>query len=342
MSIRVLVVDDSALVRQVLGEILNEADDITVVGTAADPYIARHKIKTLEPDVLTLDVEMPRMDGLKFLGHLMRLHPMPVVMVSTLTRAGAEATMSALALGAFDFLPKPSVHTAEGLREYAQTLRAKVRAAAASRPARIAVPCVPLPASLLGTRAAGRLIALGASTGGTEALRAVLASFPAQTPPVVLAQHIPPAFSAAFARRLHASSALRVLEASEGEALLAGHAYLAPGGTHLRVAREAGGWICRLGGDAPVNRHRPSVDVLFESVALAAGRAAVGALLTGMGSDGARGLLAMREAGASTFAQDEASSIVWGMPGSAVRLGAVQGVLPLDAIAERILLAAST
>jgi len=339
--IRVLVVDDSALVRRLLVELLSEDPGIEVVGTAPDPYVARQKIKSLDPDVLTLDVEMPRMDGLKFLGNLMRLRPMPVVMVSTLTQKGAEVTMSALALGAFDFVPKPVVDTERGLRLYAGELREKVLAAAASRPRVIDAEQAKVASMAAGFRGTDRLIALGASTGGTEALRLVLSQLPPDAPPVVLAQHIPGAFSAAFAQRLDAASPMHVCQAEHGMPITPGHAYVAPGGLHLRVERDGARWRCALGEDEPVNRHRPSVDVLFDSVARAAGRNGIGALLTGMGNDGASGLLAMREAGAATFAQDEASSVVWGMPGSAVRLGAVQGVLPLDRIAERLVAAAS-
>lgn len=339
MTVRVLVVDDSALVRQLLTEILSSDPEIEVVGTAADPYIARDKIKQLKPDVLTLDVEMPRMDGLKFLENLMRLHPMPVVMVSSLTEKGAEVTMAALALGAIDFVTKPKINVEKGLREYGRELVEKVKAAARARVAsarrhedRPAIPAIPAT-----FRTTDRLIALGASTGGTEALRYVLTQFPPNAPAVVIAQHIPGGFSRAFAQRLDRETALTVYEASDGQPITPGHAYVAPGGYHLRVARSGARWYCRIGDDEPVNRHRPSVDVLFRSVAEAAGRNAVAAILTGMGDDGARGMLALREAGAYTLAQDEASSVVWGMPGSAVRLGAVMDIVPLDQIAGRLL-----
>lgn len=336
--VRVLVVDDSALVRQLMTEILSADPGIEVVGTAADPLIARQKIKQLAPDVLTLDVEMPRMDGLTFLQNLMRLRPMPVVMVSTLTAAGADTTLEALALGAVDFATKPSVDVATGLAAYADVLRAKVREAAratvryleteASDDARY----TPVP-----YRSTDRIIAIGASTGGTEAIRAVLGSLPADAPPVVIAQHIPASFSGPFAERLDRHSRLAVREAVDGDAVLPGHAYVAPGGQHLRVQRSGARWLCRLGDDAPVNGHRPSVDVLFDSVARAAGARASAALLTGMGEDGARGLLALREAGAATLAQDQATSVVWGMPGAAVARGAAGEVVPLARVAERLL-----
>ncbi len=339
MAIRVLIVDDSALVRQLLTEILDADPDIEVVGAAADPYIARDKIKQLNPDVLTLDVEMPRMDGLSFLENLMRLRPMPVVMVSSLTEKGADVTMAALELGAIDFVTKPRLDVERGLREYGGELIDKVKAAARAR-----VACArrhELPARtgpIVGTyRTTDRLIAIGASTGGTEAIRAVLQQFPPNAPAVVIAQHIPGGFSRAFAQRLDRESALTVYEASDGQPITPGHAYVAPGGFHLRVERSGARWFCRVGQDEPVNRHRPSVDVLFDSVASAAGKNAVAAILTGMGDDGARGMLALREAGAYTLAQDESSSVVWGMPGSAVRLGAATDVLPLEQVAGRLL-----
>jgi len=336
--VRVLVVDDSALIRQLMAELLEADPGITVVGTAADPYIARDKIKQLSPDVLTLDVEMPRMDGLTFLRNLMRLRPMPVVMVSTLTEAGAQVTLDALALGAVDFVAKPKLDVERGLTDYAALLVEKVKHAAQARVARIA----PGPPGAqyegpLGYPATDRLLAIGASTGGTEAIRELLSWMPADAPATVIVQHIPAAFSGPFAERLDRSSRMTVLEARDHQPLLAGHAYVAPGGRHLRVVRSGARWHCRLHDDDPVRGHRPSVDVLFESVAAHAGGNASAALLTGMGDDGARGLLALRKAGANTFAQDEATSVVWGMPGAAVALGAATEVLPLSQIANRLL-----
>ena len=339
---RVLIVDDSALVRQVLTEILAADPAIEVVGTAADPLLAREKIKRLNPDVLTLDVEMPRMDGLAFLENLMRLHPMPVVMVSSLTERGADTTLQALALGAVDFVAKPKLDVARGLDAYAEEIRSKVKMAARSRVRAIAAgprrPAQrPASAASLGFRTTDRLIAIGASAGGTEALRVVLEAMPADAPAIVMTQHLPASFSTAFAERLDRHSAMSVREASDGEAILPGHAYLPAGGRHLRVIRDGARWRCRVDDGVPVNLHKPAVDVLFRSVAASAGANAVGVILTGMGEDGARGLLEMKQAGATTLAQDEASSVVWGMPGSAVRLGAADEVLPLDRIAERIL-----
>jgi two-component system chemotaxis response regulator CheB len=336
--IKVLVIDDSALVRQLMSEILASDPGIRVVGTAADPYIAREKIKQLAPDVLTLDVEMPRMDGLTFLQNLMRLRPMPVVMVSTLTEAGAQVTLDALALGAVDFVAKPKLDVARGLGAYAADLIEKVRTAARARVATLSTnAAAPAPAAPIAYRTTDRLLAIGASCGGTEAIREVLAQMPADAPATVIAQHIPGSFSGAFAQRLDRNTRMTVREVREDQPLLAGHAYVAPGGRHLRVYRSGARWHCRLSDDAPVRRHRPSVDVLFESVAQQAGANASAALLTGMGDDGARGLLALRQAGATTFAQDEATSLVWGMPGAAVALGAAQEVLPLSQIAQRLL-----
>ncbi|MCC5869376.1 MAG: chemotaxis response regulator protein-glutamate methylesterase [Gammaproteobacteria bacterium] len=350
--IRVLVVDDSALIRKLLTAMLNDAPDIEVVGTAGDPYIARERIKQLSPDVLTLDVEMPRMDGVTFLRNLMRLHPMPVVMVSSLTEKGADVTLDALALGAFDFVSKPKLDVEAGLELLADELRAKVRAAAGARVRALhaasagastgtATGAVSNPRTLplrrRHLRTTDQLLAIGASTGGTEAIQQVLCALPPDAPGVVITQHIPPRFSAAFARRVDALAAISVKEAEDGEVVLPGHAYIAPGGRHLRIQRSGGRYLCRIGDDEPVNRHRPSVDVLFDSLAEAAGPNVCAALLTGMGADGARGLLALREAGATTIAQDQPSSVVWGMPGEAVKLGAAGAVLPLGDIAAALL-----
>ena len=333
--VKVLVVDDSALMRQLLAELLGGDPGIAVVGAAADAYAARAMIKRLAPDVVTLDIAMPGMDGLTFLRNLMRLRPMPVVMVSTLTAQGAPAGLEALALGAVDVLAKPQPLGASDLGAYAASLCAKVKAAAQAR-LQLPQPAPP-PLAAYGLPGERRLLAIGASAGGTEAIRALLAAMPADAPPTVIVQHIPASFSAAFAERLDRHSVMRVLQLDADQPLRPGHAYLAPGGHHLRVVRSGGQWWGRLGSDPPQRRHRPSVDVLFESVAASAGAQAAAALLTGMGDDGARGLLALREAGALTIAQDEASSLVWGMPGAAVALGAACEVLPLSQIAARLL-----
>jgi two-component system chemotaxis response regulator CheB len=338
-KVRVLVVDDSALVRKLLSAMLDSDPGIEVVGVAADPLIAREKIKQLEPDVLTLDVEMPRMDGLTFLENLMRLRPMPVVMVSSLTEQGAEVTLQALELGAVDFVTKPKLDLARGMAAYAGELAAKIKAAAGARvrqrDAAAAPPPVRCARRPFGTTE--KIIAIGASTGGTEAIREVLEQMPADAPAVLIVQHIPLAFSGAFAARMDKHSAMAVCQAEDGQQVVPGHCYIAPGDRHLLLRRNGARYVCALSEAPPENRHRPSVDVLFRSVAEQAGGNAVAALLTGMGEDGARGMLAMQRAGAATVAQDEASSVVWGMPGAAVKLGAARQVLPLPAIAERLL-----
>ena len=343
---RVLIVDDSAVVRQMLSEILASDPGIEVVGTAADPLLAREKIKRLAPDVITLDVEMPRMDGLAFLENLMRLHPLPVVMISSLTERGADTTLQALALGAVDFVSKPKLDVARGLQAYADEIIGKVKMAARSRVRTLARPVAPRvtlgtvappPARSIQFRTTDRLIAIGASAGGTEALRVVLEGMPADAPAVVLTQHLPATFSTAFAERLDRHSAMSVREASDGEAVLPGHAYLPPGGKHLRVIRDGARWRCRIDDGPAVNRHKPAVDVLFRSVAESAGANAIGAILTGMGDDGARGLLELKNAGAPTLVQDEATSVVWGMPGAAFKLGAAEEQVPLERIAERLM-----
>lgn len=352
--IRVLIVDDSALMRSLLTELLSSDPEIEVVGSARDPYVARDKIKELEPDVLTLDVEMPRMDGLTFLRNLMRLHPMPVVMVSTRTAAGADAAIEALEIGAFDVVAKPESGVADDLELQRDELVAKVKAAArargrrrppATRPFARARPVAlgpkrlgsSLPPPTRGMIAGARIITIGASTGGTEALREVITHLPADAPPVLVAQHMPPGFTTSFAKRLDDLSEVTVVEAEDGQHVRGGTVYIAPGQRHLRLVRTATGLVCRLDDGPPVNRHRPSVDVLFASVAEVAGRSAVGALLTGMGEDGARGLHLLRGAGAPIFVQDEATSVVWGMPGAAVKLGPVDAILPIEAIAEELL-----
>ena len=341
-KVRVLVVDDSALIRQLLKEILESDAGIEVVGAAPDPYIAREKIKALNPDVLTLDVEMPRMDGVTFLRNLMRLRPMPVVMVSSLTEQGAEVTLEAMEIGAIDFVTKPKLDVREGMEAYAGEIIAKVKAAARARPRPYqpepgkAAEQRPRPARKPVFRTTDSIIAVGASTGGTEAIKELLVALPPDTPGMVITQHIPAAFSAPFAKRMDGVSAMTVCEAEDGQQILPGHVFIAPGDRHLRVERSGARYLCRLDDGPPVNRHKPSVDVLFHSVAEQVGQNAVGVLLTGMGDDGARGLLALKEAGAHTIAQDEASSVVWGMPGEAVKLGAAHQVLPLGRIAHAV------
>jgi two-component system chemotaxis response regulator CheB len=351
-KIRVLVVDDSALVRQILVEILKSAPDIEVVGTANDPFMARERIKELNPDVLTLDVEMPRMDGLTFLQNLMRLRPMPVVMISSLTERGAETTLKALELGAVDFVSKPKADVAGTLTSFSEEILEKIRAAAVARVigrSPVLAPVAPpkhsadaiLPAAAANARrmlrTTDRIIALGSSTGGTEAIREVLMGLPADCPAVVIVQHIPEAFSLPFTRRMDSVAAMSVVEPVDGQQIKPGHVYIAPGGKHLLVERDGAHYRCRINAGPPVNRHRPSVDVLFRSVAQNVGPNAVGVILTGMGDDGARGLKEMHDAGAPTIAQDEASSVVWGMPGAAVKAGGVGDILPLSRVAEAIM-----
>jgi len=339
-KIRVLCVDDSALVRGLMTEIINSHDDMEVVAVAPDPLVARELIKQHNPDVLTLDVEMPRMDGLDFLEKLMRLRPMPVVMVSSLTERGGETTLRALELGAIDFVTKPKLGIRHGMLEYAELIADKIRAAARARlrPVSAAMQAAP-PVRLRSPFASSeKLVMVGASTGGTEAIREVLRPLPPDSPAILVTQHMPAGFTRSFAQRLDALCAVTVREAAHGERVLPGHVYLAPGGdTHMKLGRSGANYVNELEASEPVNRHRPSVDVLFRSAAEAAGANAIGVILTGMGRDGAAGLLAMRQAGAHTLAQDEASCVVFGMPREAIALGAADEVVPLAAMSERIL-----
>lgn len=340
--IRVLVVDDSAFMRQLLKELLSQDAAIDVVGVAADPLVAWDKIGKLTPQVLTLDVEMPRMDGLSFLEKLMRERPMPAIMVSSLTEAGCATTLRALELGAVDFVTKPQRDGRDTLPEFARDVIDRIKGAVSSRlrpcrpvsaPARPKHPWVATPAPKMPSP----IVAIGASTGGTEAIKEVLLDLPADSPGIVIVQHMPPKFTRAFAERLDRVCPVAVKEAEDGDRVLLGRALIAPGDRHLRLACEGANFVVRLGEDLPVNRHRPSVDVLFRSCAEVAGAAAVGVLLTGMGEDGARGLLHMRQAGAATLAQDAETCVVFGMPRAAIALGAVEQVLPLHRLAECIM-----
>lgn len=349
--IKVLVVDDSALVRSLLTKMIGDAPDMEVVGTAANPYLARDRIKALAPHVITLDVEMPKMDGLTFLRNLMRLRPMPVVMVSSLTERSAEVTLQALEIGAVDFVTKPKIDLSHTLADYTEELRSKIRHAARATVRRFVRPVDPPPshnADAVLPRAAGshfrttdKIIALGASTGGTEAIREVLLGLPSDAPGIVIAQHIPPGFSTAFAERLDRQTSLCVKEAEDGDPVIPGHAFVAPGDRHLLLTRSGARYVCRLSDAAPVNRHRPSVDVLFRSVLQSAGCNAVAAILTGMGADGAEGMVELAASGVFTIAQDEESSVVWGMPGETVKRGGAAKVLPLGKIAAGLLRAAA-
>lgn len=343
-KIRVLVVDDSLLLRKAIARALEQDPMIEVAGMAKDAYEARELIKQLNPDVLTLDIEMPGMNGLTFLANLMRLRPMPVIMVSAHTKHGAEVTMDALDLGAVDYVPKPEGGAGLNLDSYANELIEKVKAAASAPIRRLADQRARHDRQVGAPRKGNarladpsRVIAIGASTGGTEAVRVVLEGLPAEIPGVVITQHIPASFSAHFAERLNRSSALTVKEAEDGEPIRPGFAYVAPGHLHLMVKRVGGMLSCVLSDGPPVCKHKPSVDVLFDSVAKAVGNRAVGVLMTGMGKDGAEGLLHMRQAGAVTIAQDEKTSVVWGMPGEAVRRGAAERIVPLPKLADEIL-----
>ncbi|MBS1154125.1 MAG: cheB [Proteobacteria bacterium] len=342
-KIRVLVVDDSALIRHLLTDIINRYPDLEVVGAASDPLIAREMIRTLNPDVLTLDVEMPKMDGLEFLERLMRLRPMPVVMISTLTARGSEVTLRALELGAVDFISKPRVDVQHGLAEYANLIAEKIRTAAVARIKR--QPAAPLqqPRALpsSGIRSgstAEKLIVIGASTGGVEAIRHILMQLPASSPAILITQHMPEGFTHSFANRLDGLCQISVKEARHGEQILPGCAYIAPGGAnHMLLRTSASRYFIDLQPSEPVNRHRPSVDVLFRSVAASKlGKCTLGVILTGMGKDGALGMREMHDAGVYTLAQDEASCVVYGMPKEAVTAGGVDEVLPLEDMAQRI------
>ncbi|KAF0802812.1 chemotaxis-specific protein-glutamate methyltransferase [Alcanivorax xiamenensis] len=336
-KIRVLCVDDSALIRDLMREIINGHPDMEVVAVAPDPLVARDLIKQHNPDVLTLDVEMPRMDGLDFLERLMRLRPMPVLMVSSLTQAGSEITLRALELGAVDFIEKPSLGIRSGMLDYSELIAEKIRATARSRPRRAndnRTPPTKLKAPIISSE---KLVILGASTGGTEAIREVLSPLPPNSPAILIAQHMPGGFTRSFAERLNRLSAVTVKEGEHGERVLPGHVYIAPGDAHMLLARSGANYVIHLDGGPPVNRHRPSVDVLFRSAARHAGRNAIGVLLTGMGKDGAGGLLAMREAGAHTLAQDQDTSLVFGMPREAIALDAAIEVLPLNQVAPRLM-----
>jgi two-component system chemotaxis response regulator CheB len=349
MSIKVLIIDDSALIRSLLTEIINKQPDMVVVGTAPDPLVAREKIKALNPDVLTLDVEMPKMDGLAFLEKLMRLRPTPVVMVSSLTEKSSAITLHALELGAFDFVTKPKVDICNGLQEYAEELTDKIRGASKARlrqpVPRHAVPIsvsqknnadVVLPAEHHVFATTEKVILVGASTGGTEALKEFLVDLPADCPAILITQHMPETFTKTFAKRLDGLCRISVKEADHGERVLPGHAYLAPGNRHLLLKRSGANYMTELSDGPPVSRHRPSVDVLFRSGANCAGKNAIGVIMTGMGDDGAAGMLEMYQAGAHTLAQDEASCVVFGMPKEAIARGGVAEVVPLQEMSKRL------
>ncbi|MEX1168345.1 MAG: chemotaxis response regulator protein-glutamate methylesterase [Hydrogenophaga sp.] len=346
-KISVLVVDDSALVRSLLTEIINRQTDMVCVGAASDPLVAREMIRELNPDVITLDVEMPRMDGLEFLSRLMRLRPMPVVMVSTLTEQGADVTFRALEMGAVDYVAKPRIGVSSGLNELASDIVDKIRVAACAQVRRLApatpspaaaTPSIPEPVRIpLPRLSTEKIICIGASTGGTEAIREVLIKMPADSPAIVITQHMPPGFTTSFAARLNSLCRIHVSEAQHGQRLLPGHAYVAPGGFHLRIDRSGSNYVAVVEDTEPVNRHRPSVEVLFRSAARVLGPNALGIMLTGMGADGALAMREMKDAGSYNVVQDEASCVVFGMPKMAIQAGAAHEILPLGQIAPTIL-----
>jgi two-component system chemotaxis response regulator CheB len=345
---RVVVVDDSALVRTLLSEIINREPDMQCVGAAADPLVAREMIRNLDPDVITLDVEMPRMDGIDFLSRLMRLRPMPVLMVSTLTERGAEVTLRALELGAVDFVAKPKIGVSDGLRSLSLDITEKIRIAARAQVKRAPAPAVAhagtsgagtpaAPAAALGRLSTEKIIFIGASTGGTEATKEVLLNLPHDAPAVMITQHMPAGFTRSYATRLDGLCRIGVKEASDGERVLPGHAYIAPGGLHLSVERSGANYIARVRDGEPVNRHKPSVEVLFKSAARVVGPNALGIMLTGMGADGASAMKEMRDAGSWNLVQNEATSVVFGMPREAIVAGAAHEVLPLNQIAPKLI-----
>ena len=347
-KIRVVVVDDSALVRSLLSEIINRQVDMECVGAANDPLIAREMIRELNPDVITLDVEMPRMDGIDFLARLMRLRPMPVVMISTLTDRGAEVTLRALELGATDFVAKPRLGLANGLTELSEQIVEKIRVASVAKIRRIQGASVPLellgsgsisPVSpnLLGRASTEKIVFIGASTGGTEAIKEILVRMPADSPAIAITQHMPPGFTTSFAARLNGLSQITVKEAENGERIIPGHAYIAPGGTQFSISRNGANYVAVVEDGELVNRHKPSVEVLFRSAAAVVGPNAFGIMLTGMGGDGALAMRLMKDSGSYNYVQDENSCIVFGMPREAIAHGAASEVLPLDEIAGALL-----
>jgi two-component system chemotaxis response regulator CheB len=342
VPIKVLIIDDSVLMRTLLTEVINVAPDIEVVGAAPDPIAAREMIKALNPDVLTLDVEMPKMDGIEFLSRLMKLRPMPVIMISSMTARGSEVTLQALELGAVDFVAKPQAENISQLQGYGDEIRDKIRAAFIAPRRRtqhsLAMTTSHETAGQLPSRClTEKVIALGASTGGTEAIKSFLTALPAEMPPIVMVQHMPETFTPSFAQRLDTLSRLTVVEVKGGEKLSPGYAYLAPGHSHLLVRRQGSGYVTELSRADPVNRHRPAADVLFRSVAAEVGKNALGVILTGMGRDGAQGLLEMHNAGSWNIGQDRESCVVYGMPRAAAELGALDDVASLSEIPAHLL-----
>ena len=336
MTIKVLVVDDSALIRQILSEIIKSEPDMTLVGAAPDAFVAKKLVLEKSPDVITLDIEMPKVDGLRFLEVLMNARPTPVVMISTLTEKGADATLRSLELGAIDFVAKPKIGVAQGMAEYHELIVDKIRTAARSK-VKKASPAKAASVNKVSYSGTEKLIAIGASTGGTEAIKEVLRTFPANAPATVITQHMPAGFTSTYARRLDSVCQMQVKEAKGGERLLPGQAYLAPGDKHMEIERSGADYRIRLTDGPRVSGHKPSVDVLFNSLCKSAGNNAIGVLLTGMGSDGAIGLQELFNAGCETFCQDEASCIVFGMPKVAIEKGDAKQVLSLDDMGKAVM-----
>ncbi|MCQ8897352.1 chemotaxis response regulator protein-glutamate methylesterase [Limnobacter humi] len=351
-KIKVVVVDDSALIRNLMTKIINSQPDMETVATAPDPFIAREHIKRLNPDVITLDIEMPKMDGIEFLERIMRLRPTPVVMVSTLTDKGADVTFKALELGAVDFVTKPKLDISQGMLDYANEITDKIRAAHAARYRLTKLPdksaaalagaevVKPMAApAALGNRFAAteKLVLMGSSTGGTEAIRVILEQLPTDSPAILITQHMPAGFTKSFADRLNQVCQITVKEATHGERVLPGHAYIAPGDKHLKLGRNGANYICQLEDGEPVNRHKPSVEVLFKSGTEVSPRNIIGIMLTGMGKDGAQAMADMKKAGSYNICQDEASCVVFGMPREAIALGGADEVVALNQIAKRLL-----
>lgn len=333
MTIKVLVVDDSALIRNLLGEIVKSESDMQLVGAAPDAYVAKKMVQEHNPDVITLDIEIPKVDGLRFLDVLMKARPTPVVMISTLTEAGADATIRSLELGAVDFIPKPKLGVVQGIEEYRELILSKIRMAARSR-VRQQKPATVKTTTALTYSSTEKIIAIGASTGGTEAIKTIVSALPANAPATVITQHMPPGYTSTFAKRLDACSQLKIVEARGDERLLPGHGYLAPGDKHMEIIRSGADYRIRLNDGPRVSGHKPSVDMMFTSLVESAGSNVVASLLTGMGKDGADGLLALKEKGAFTICQNEDTCVVYGMPKVAVSLGAAEKILPLENIAQ--------
>lgn len=336
MTIKVLVVDDSALIRSLLAEIIKQAPELELVGAAPDAYVAKDMVKELNPDVITLDIEMPKVDGLTFLDRLMKARPTPVLMISTLTEQGADATIRSLELGAIDFIPKPKLNVAKGLSEYQQEIVSKIKVAAKSKPKKRSEGLSRAKAIPLSYKGTETIVGIGASTGGTEAIRQVLQQLSPAFPATVITQHMPPTFTKSFAARLDSLCDMRVKEAEDGERILPGSAYIAPGDKHLTIVKSGADYRIRLDDGPLVSGHKPSVDVMFDSLAKVVGNNTIATILTGMGKDGAKGMVNLKSTGAITMAQDEASCVVYGMPKAAVDMGGTEDTYSLDKMSQAL------